>query len=48
MDESLDTTTLLALCRPALEDGKPVRATLPIRNINRVVGTMLGSEVTRR
>ena len=26
----------------------PVRATLPIRNINRVVGTMLGSEVTRR
>ena len=24
------------------------RATLPIRNVNRVVGTMLGSEVTRR
>jgi glutamate synthase domain-containing protein 2 len=39
---------LLELCRPALERGEPVAATLPIRNVNRVVGTMLGSEVTRR
>ncbi len=46
--ESLDATTLLELCRPALEDGLRVRAELPIRNVNRVVGTMLGSEVTRR
>jgi glutamate synthase (ferredoxin) len=46
--ESLDATTLLDLCAPALTDGQPVRATLPIRNTNRVVGTMLGSEVTRR
>jgi hypothetical protein len=29
-------------------DGTPVVAELPIRNTNRVVGTMLGSEVTRR
>ena len=36
---SLDATTLLDLCRPALEDGHAVRATLPIRNVNRVVGT---------
>ena len=36
------------LCKPALERGEPVRADLPIRNVNRVVGTMLGSEVTRR
>ncbi len=48
LDESLDATRLLELCRPALEDGRPVRATLPIRNTNRVVGTMVGSEVTRR
>jgi glutamate synthase (ferredoxin) len=48
VEESLDATTLLELCRPALEDGHAVRATLPIRNVNRVVGTMLGSEVTRR
>ena len=48
VEESLDATTLLDLCRPALEDGHEVRATLPIRNVNRVVGTLLGSEVTRR
>jgi glutamate synthase (ferredoxin) len=44
----LDNTTLLPLCKPALEHGTPVSATLPIRNVNRVVGTILGSEVTRR
>jgi glutamate synthase (ferredoxin) len=48
LEESLDRTTLLELCRPALEEGKPVSATLPIRNVNRAVGTMLGSSVTRR
>ncbi len=44
---SLDRTVLLKLCAPALEEGKPVHASLPIRNVNRVVGTLLGSEVTR-
>jgi glutamate synthase (ferredoxin) len=48
LGDSLDATTLLELCRPALQDRRPVNATLPIRNVNRVVGTMLGSEVTRR
>jgi glutamate synthase (ferredoxin) len=48
LDESLDATKLLELARPALEAGKPVQATLPVRNTNRVVGTMLGSELTRR
>ena len=48
LDETLDKTVLLDLCKPALEKGQPVSATLPIRNRNRVVGTMLGSEVTRR
>ncbi len=48
LDAALDRTTLIPLCRPALERGEPVSATLPIRNTNRVVGTMLGSEVTRR
>jgi glutamate synthase domain-containing protein 3 len=46
LDKSLDITTLLDLCAPALERGEPVKATLPIRNVNRVVGTMVGSEVT--
>ena len=45
---ALDNTSLLPLCAPALERGEPVRVSLPIRNVNRVVGTILGSEVTRR
>lgn len=46
--EALDVTTLIPLCKPALDHRTPISATLPIRNGNRVVGTMLGSEVTRR
>jgi glutamate synthase (ferredoxin) len=48
LDQALDNTTLMALCKPALEERKPVSATLPIRNVNRVVGTIVGSELTRR
>ncbi|MFL5369993.1 MAG: glutamate synthase-related protein, partial [Myxococcales bacterium] len=48
LETTLDATTLLPLAKPALEERKPVRATLAIRNTNRVVGTMTGSEVTRR
>jgi glutamate synthase (ferredoxin) len=48
LEASLDFTQLLSLCKPALERGEKVSATLPIRNVNRVVGTILGSEVTRR
>jgi glutamate synthase (ferredoxin) len=48
LEEALDNTTLLPLCKPALDDGTPVSATLPIRNINRVTGTILGSAITRR
>ncbi len=39
---------LLRLCEPAIERGERVRLDLPIRNVNRTVGTMLGSELTRR
>jgi len=39
---------LIARCGPALERGVPVTITSPIRNVHRTVGTMLGSEVTRR
>jgi glutamate synthase (ferredoxin) len=48
IEQSLDMTTLLELCKPALEDRTPVKLNLPIRNINRTVGTILSSEVTRR
>ena len=48
LDKALDNTTLLALCKPALERGEKVTASLEIKNVNRVVGTILGSELTRR
>ena len=48
LEKSLDVTTLLELCAPAIERGEEVVATLPIRNVNRVVGTITGSEITRR
>src|SRR5207237_5221331 len=46
--KALANTTLLPLCAPALENRTPVSETLPIQNVNRVVGTILGSEITRR
>jgi len=48
LEKSLDMTTLLELCEPAIERGETVTATLPIRNTNRVVGTILGNEITKR
>ncbi|MEL6246986.1 MAG: glutamate synthase-related protein, partial [Cyanobacteria bacterium J06627_15] len=48
LEKSLDVTTLLDLCQPAIERGEKVRATLPIRNVNRVVGTILGNEISQR
>ncbi len=48
LDRALDNTTLLDLVLPQLERGRAVRETLPIGNPNRVVGTILGSEITRR
>ncbi|MDO0976214.1 glutamate synthase large subunit [Mycolicibacterium frederiksbergense] len=45
--QALDQT-LVALADGALEDAHPVRLELPVRNVNRTVGTLLGSEVTRR
>ncbi|WP_442933678.1 glutamate synthase large subunit [Micromonospora sp. CPCC 206060] len=39
---------LIALARPALTDGTPVRAEVAVRNEHRSVGAMLGGEVTRR
>ena len=48
MDKALDNTTLLELCAPAIERGEKVVLNLPIRNVNRVVGTILGSEITRK
>jgi glutamate synthase (NADPH/NADH) large chain len=38
---------LIERCLPALHDGRTVEVSLPIRNVNRSVGTMLGSHLTR-
>ncbi|HLY33617.1 MAG TPA: glutamate synthase-related protein, partial [Jatrophihabitantaceae bacterium] len=47
LDAALDNT-LIQLCEGALLDGSAVKLELPVRNVNRTVGTMLGSLVTRR
>ncbi len=40
--------TLISMAADALERREPVRITLPVRNVNRTVGTMLGHELTKR
>ncbi|MDQ3406328.1 MAG: glutamate synthase large subunit, partial [Actinomycetota bacterium] len=47
LDDTLDRT-LVRLSEAALRDALPVRVDLPVRNVNRTVGTLLGAEVTRR
>jgi glutamate synthase (NADPH/NADH) large chain len=47
LEKALDNT-LIALSEGALNDGTPVKFEIPIRNVNRTVGTMLGHELTKR
>ncbi|XOV87101.1 MAG: glutamate synthase large subunit [Pseudomonadota bacterium] len=46
LEDALDNE-LIRLSGPALERGEPVQITLPVHNINRVVGTMLSHEVAK-
>ena len=39
---------LIELAAPALKSGEIVNIEMPIKNVNRTVGTMLGSEITRK
>ena len=48
LEKSLDMKKLLRMCQPALEDQKPIRAKLKINNVDRVVGTIVGSEISKR
>ncbi|MGD0812495.1 MAG: glutamate synthase large subunit [Verrucomicrobiota bacterium] len=48
LDKALDNTLLLKLCAPALERKEKVSASIEIKNVNRVVGTIVGSELSRR
>ncbi|MCY4078048.1 MAG: glutamate synthase-related protein, partial [Acidobacteria bacterium] len=47
LDRALDNE-LIARSEPALARREPVAIDLPIRNVNRTVGTLLGAEITRR
>ncbi|MCB0969345.1 MAG: glutamate synthase subunit alpha, partial [Ilumatobacter sp.] len=46
LDEALDQE-LIRLAQPAITDAQHVEIDLPIRNVNRTVGTLLGHEVTK-
>ena len=48
LEKSLDITKLLDLASPPSSTAKKSSATLPIKNVNRVVGTILGNEITKR
>jgi glutamate synthase (ferredoxin) len=48
LETTLDKKVLLELCRPALESGERVSAELKIQNTDRAVGTILGSEISRK
>ncbi|HEY2337520.1 MAG TPA: glutamate synthase-related protein [Burkholderiales bacterium] len=47
LEKALDRR-LIELAQPALERGEKVAIDMPIRNINRTVGTMLSHEIARR
>ena len=47
IEKSLDMTTLLKICEPAIKKGQKVHSRLPIRNVNRVVGTIVGYEISK-
>ncbi len=48
LEKALDVRKLIRMCQPALQDTKPIRAKLKINNVDRVVGTLIGSEITKK
>ncbi len=48
LEDSLDYQELLTVCKPALENKQKVKASFSIQNIHRAVGTILGSEISKR
>lgn len=48
LERSLDMSKIFDLAKPAIEEGKPVEINLPVINTNRVVGTITGSEISRK
>ena len=47
IEKSLDMTTLLKICEPAIRHGRKIHSRLPIKNVNRVTGTILGYEISK-
>ncbi len=47
LEKALDNK-IIEICKPAIEKKKKVKTELPIRNINRTVGTILSSEIAKR
>jgi glutamate synthase (ferredoxin) len=48
IENSFDVNVLLDLAAPAIERGEPVYQEVQIKNLHRTVGTITGSEITRR
>ncbi|MBY6035835.1 glutamate synthase large subunit [Fictibacillus nanhaiensis] len=48
IDQTLDVREILPILSPALDANKSVSIDLAIKNTNRVVGTIAGSEITKR
>jgi glutamate synthase (ferredoxin) len=48
LEKSLDLTEILPKCKDAIEKGQKVSLSLPIKNTHRVVGTILGNEITKK
>jgi glutamate synthase (ferredoxin) len=48
LDRSLDMTEILEKAQPAIQNGTHVEIDLPVVNINRVVGTITGAEISRK
>ncbi|HPX60248.1 MAG TPA: glutamate synthase large subunit [Deltaproteobacteria bacterium] len=46
LERSMDMTRLMQICQPAIDEGKKVSAELPITNVDRVVGTIVGNEIS--
>ncbi|WP_160726149.1 glutamate synthase large subunit [Bacillus sp. USDA818B3_A] len=48
INETLDITKILPAVQSAIENGTPVDASFSITNVNRVAGTIVGSEISKR
>jgi glutamate synthase (ferredoxin) len=48
LENSLDMKKLLKMVKPALKNQKPINVKLKINNTDRVVGTIIGSEISKQ